>query len=50
MEKEPKGQEDHRGLKEPLELKEQPEPKGQEDLKVILELKEPQVHKGHKDP
>ena len=50
MEKEPKEVEDHRGLKEPLALREQLEPKGQEDLKVILELKEPQVHKGHKDP
>ena len=31
-----------------MELKEQPEPKGQEDHKVILELKEPREHKGHK--
>ena len=33
-----------------MELKEQPEPKGQEDHKVILELKEPLEHKGYRDP
>jgi hypothetical protein len=50
VEKEPKEVEDHRELKEPLELREQLEPKEQEDRKVILELKEPQVHKGYRDP
>ena len=34
--------------KEPLELREQLVPKGQEDRKGILELKVPREHKGHK--
>jgi hypothetical protein len=50
VDKEPKEVEDHRGLKEPLELREQLEPKGQEDRKVILELKEPRLLKGYRDP
>ena len=48
MEKEPKEVEDHRGPKEPLALREQLEPKGKEDHKVILVRKEPQELKGHK--
>ena len=48
MDKEPKEVEDHRELKEPLALREQLEPKGQEDHKGILELKEPREHKVHK--
>jgi hypothetical protein len=42
--------EDHRVPKEPLELREQLEPKGQEDHKGILELKEPRLLKGYRDP
>ena len=48
MDKGLKEVEDHRVPKEPLELREQLVPKGQEDRKVILELKELREHKGHK--